>query len=169
MRESPQTTVLAIAPVSQGFGYAVFEGQLIPVDWAVKNVREQPRNRHALKHVRTLIDKYQPTVVVLEDYAGRGSRRCERIRRLIDSIEQLARKKKIRVRRFSRSQIRACFAAYNAKTKDQIARVIAMQLPEFGPRVPPKRKIWKSVDYRMAIFDAVALIFVCCAMGADEL
>jgi hypothetical protein len=35
-----------------------------------------------------------------------------------------------------------------------------MRFPEeLGHRLPPKRKPWMSEDYRMGIFDAVALAF----------
>jgi len=159
MSAAPRVTVLAIAPVSNGFGYAVFEDILIPVDWAVKNVREKPLNRNALKQARALINTFHPDVILLEDYSGEDSYRCERIQNLIDSITKLALKQEIVVHHYSRGDIRKCFSAYDAKTKDDIARVIARELPEFAPRLPPERKIWKSIDYRMAIFDAVALVF----------
>ena len=36
---------------------------------------------------------------------------------------------------------------------------IADVLPEFAPRVPPMRNLWKSEDYRMGLFDALSLTF----------
>ena len=53
--------------------------------------------------------------------------------------------------------IRTFFSEYDAITKYQIATTIAQWLPEFEPRLPPFRKPWMSEDYRMSIFDAVAL------------
>lgn len=60
---------------------------------------------------------------------------------------------------YSRGQIRRAFAAQGATTKEQIAAALASQFPELARRLPPKRKVWMSEDHRMAIFDAVALIF----------
>ena len=37
-----------------------------------------------------------------------------------------------------------------------IASVLAKQFPTLDLRLPPKRKIWQSEDYRMSIFDAAA-------------
>ncbi len=41
--------------------------------------------------------------------------------------------------------------------KYTIAVALTKQLPELAPRLPQVRKIWKSEDYRMSIFDAAAL------------
>jgi len=43
-------------------------------------------------------------------------------------------------------------------TKDGVAEIIAKQFPdELGSRLPPQRRPWTSEDYRMGIFDAMAL------------
>jgi hypothetical protein len=34
---------------------------------------------------------------------------------------------------------------------------LAKQFPKLASRLPPKRKIWQSEDYRMGIFDAAAV------------
>jgi hypothetical protein len=44
-----------------------------------------------------------------------------------------------------------------AKCLINVSLVPAEQLPELASRLPDKRKIWKSEDYRMSIFDAAAL------------
>ena len=41
--------------------------------------------------------------------------------------------------------------------KQEIAIAIAERFPELAPRLPRFRKPWMSEDYRMSIFDAVAL------------
>jgi Holliday junction resolvasome RuvABC endonuclease subunit len=104
-----------------------------------------------------LIDVYLPSVIVIEDYAGKGSRRCRRIERLINDISKLASKKKIRVRSFSRAKVKQAFSDCGASTKQEIAIAIASRFPELAPRLPRFRKPWMSEDYRMSIFDAVAL------------
>jgi hypothetical protein len=41
--------------------------------------------------------------------------------------------------------------------KYEVASALAKQFPALASRLPPKRKIWQSEDYRMGIFDAAAL------------
>jgi hypothetical protein len=94
-------------------------------------------------------------VLVLEDYAGGSARRCCRVERLIDDIAKLAMKRNVKVRRFSRAQVKQMFAGSGASNKYEIAQAIAKRFPELQPRLPRFRKPWMSEDYRMSIFDAV--------------
>ena len=64
-------------------------------------------------------------MIVLEDYAGKGSRRCQRIQWLINEISQLAAKQKIRVRSFSRAKVKQTFGELGASNKYEIAIAIA--------------------------------------------
>src|SRR5437870_10246103 len=91
--------VLAINPSTRGFGFAVLEGPNRLIDWGVKETKKN-KNTRSLKLIEDLIDRYQPNVILVEDYAGKGSRRCRRIQGLINDISKLALKKKIRVRSF---------------------------------------------------------------------
>ena len=153
-----EPVVLSIYLNTRGFGYALFEGVLAPVDWGIKTA--QTKGIHdCVEKVRVLLHLLQPTVIVLQDCEGKLSRCTKRIERLVNRILALAKAKRIKVFRYSRADVRQCFAPYGARTKDEIARAIAKLLPEFAPRVPPMRKIWMSEDYRMGLFDALALIF----------
>jgi len=147
--------VLSIIFNTRGFAYAVFEGVLAPVDWGIKRIKDKGEYS---EQVRLLLHLFEPSVIVLQDCGGQLSRCTKVINKLIDRIAKLAEKKRIRVLRYSRSDIRACFVYYGARNKDEIARAIAKLLPEFAPRVPPMRKIWMSEDYRMGLFDALSLI-----------
>ena len=52
------------------------------------------------------------------------------------------------------------FFADGKGTKHTLAQIIARRFPEeLGHRLPPKRRPWESEDYRMGIFDAVALAY----------
>ena len=94
-------------------------------------------------------------MVVVEDYSETGSRRCIRVRELIDDISQLAVKRKVKLRSFSRLKVKQTFAESGATTKYEIAVAITKRFPELAPRLPRFRKPWMSEDYRMSIFDAV--------------
>src|SRR5262249_46637876 len=92
--------VLAIDPSTRGFGFAVLEGPNRLIDWGVKETKTD-KKRRSLKFVAELIDRYQPQMLVVEDYTRKGSRRCGRVRELINDISQLAVKRKVKVRSFS--------------------------------------------------------------------
>ena len=150
--------ILAIAPSTRGFGFAVLEGQETLVDWGVKPVKKKNKNVQSLKKVEKLIAQYQPGVLVLEDASAKGSRRSPRIRKLSRQISKLAEPRKGRVKLFSRDQVMKSYITDGPETKYALAEVIAQRFPEeLGSRLPPKRKLWMSEDSRMNIFAAVAL------------
>lgn len=161
--------VLSIYATVKGFAFAVFEGPLHPIDWGVTNVKAKQKNPKGLKLVRDLIEVYQPNALVFEDSRAKGSRRSERIHRFYQSVNTLARREVIEAYRYSRAQTRQCFQdGFGASTKPEIAQTIATLLPELGHRIPPVRRLWKSEDERMGIFDASALVFAFFRFDADK-
>ncbi len=156
--QTDNALILAIFPSVRGFGFALFHGAWVPIDWGFRHVHGD-KNENALEKVQKLIDDYAPDTLLLEDHAGEGSRRSARVETLIDDLADLATVKSIAVKRYARDQIRECFAEFGATTKYEIAQAISRSLPEFPPQLPPERKIWLPEDYRMSIFDAVSLIF----------
>jgi Holliday junction resolvasome RuvABC endonuclease subunit len=157
---SKDIRVLAIDPSTRGFGFAVLEGPTRLIDWGVKETKTNKKKR-SLKLIAELIDRYQPSVVVVEDYAGKGSRRCRRIQGLIGDISKLAEKRKIRVRSFSQAKVKQAFSESGASNKHETAVAVANRFPELAPRLPRFRKPWMSEDYRMSIFDAVGFGLTC--------
>lgn len=148
--------VLAIDPSTRRFGFAVLEGPNRLIDWGVKETKTDKKKR-SLKLITELIDCYQPSVIVVEDYEAKGSRRCERVGELINDISKIALKRKVKVRSISREKVKQAFSESGASTKHEIAMAIANRFPELTPRLPRFRKPWMSEDYRMSIFDALAL------------
>jgi Holliday junction resolvasome RuvABC endonuclease subunit len=124
----------------------------------VKGV-ERRRNRHAETLLVELLNRYEPGALVVDDANGERSRRSLRARRLVELAARLAADRRIPRRRFSRSRVRAAFLQTGAFTKHQIAATIAERLSVLQLFMPPVRKPWMSEDYRMPIFDAVALAF----------
>lgn len=147
--------VLAIFPATKGFGFALFEGSEMLVDWGVKLVQGQRKNTQCLRRIRELIAFYHPEIVVISSYVG--SHRARRIQTLINSLSGVASKEGIPCNSFSRTDVQRCFSMRGARSKRQIAEAIARDFPELAPRLPPVRRIWMSEDARMSIFDAVAL------------
>ncbi len=77
-RAAGDKRILAIDPASRGFGFAVLEGPRRLIDWGVKSARVD-KDKRCLKLIEDLIERYEPDVIV-EDYAGKGSRRCRSYR-----------------------------------------------------------------------------------------
>jgi hypothetical protein len=124
------------------------------IDWGVKETKTDKKGR-TLQLIDDLIERYQPSVIVVEE--AKGSRRCRRVQDLINDISKLAVGNKVRVRKFTRLKVKQVFSESGASNKYEIAVAIANRFPELAPRLPRFRKPWMSEDYRMSIFDAVGL------------
>lgn len=154
-----QIRIMAIAPSSVGFGFAVFEGEETLVNWGVKTVKGKDKNTESLAKAKELITHYQPSVLVLQDASAKHSRRSPRIRELTKGITALAKTHKVRVKLISRVKVMQAFFADGQGTKHALAEIMARRFPvELGDRLPAKRKAWDSEDCRMGIFEAVALV-----------
>lgn len=152
--------ILAVDPTTKGFGYVIFEGPLRVVDWGAAAVRGE-KNAGCLSRIQGLIRLYKPEVIVLESPRSCDTRRCDRVQSLLKDIRTQAGAWGVRVSVFSREQVREVFAPVGAKTKHQIAKVLADRYrEELSPRMPPFRQPWMSEDERMAMFDAAALAVV---------
>ncbi|MBI4469800.1 MAG: hypothetical protein HY650_10830 [Acidobacteria bacterium] len=148
--------VLAIDPTVRGFGFAVLEGPNALVAWGVLQVMGS-KIAESLAQIASLIDQYQPELLVIEDYLAGSFRRRQRVRRLLPEIEVLAVDAGIKARSVAWSFVQESFSETGHVTKHQIAIAIAHRFPELDPRLPPIRKPWMSQDDRMSIFGAVAL------------
>lgn len=97
--------VLAIDPCTKGFDFAVLEGSQELTRYGVKTVTGDKKSA-SLKKIADLIELYRPQVMVLENPKGKGSRRCLRVQELLEEIVKLAASKRVKIRRFSRAQVR---------------------------------------------------------------
>ena len=153
----PTDLVLSVYPNSRGFGYVLFEGPLSPFEWGVKEIRGAAKNRRILKFIESLLTRYRPVVLVLEDWTDETYQRIDRINELYVAIVALAKKKLVTVVRYPMRKIREYFAYRNATTKYEIALHIAKIIPAFSYQVPPKPTIWRSEDARQGLYDAAAV------------
>jgi hypothetical protein len=154
-----QFRVLAIAPVTRGFGFAVLEGHDTLVNWGVKVVSGKGnKNAKILPKVQELIAHYQPAVLVLEDASAKSSLRHPRIQRLVPQITKMAATRKVSVTLFSREYVMKILVPDGQWTKHVLAEIVAGQFPEqLGSKLPPKRTVAMREHYQMGIFDAVGL------------
>lgn len=158
MTQSKDIRLLAIDPTTKGFGFAVIESPDRLIDWGVKSASGH-KPAKCLRKVRELLENYRPAVIVLEDYAAKGSRRCGRVKRLVERIRQLAVENRVKARMVSTAQVREAFAP--ASTKHEVAVAIGRRLPELAHCVPPVRKPWMTEHHSAAIFDAAGFALAC--------
>ncbi len=150
--------VLAIDPISRGFGFVVFEGPERLIDWGVTYVQSDKHTK-CLERFAKLLKSYDPDVIVVEDTKGESSRRCKRVQLLLAGILKLAKEKGILTQVIAPSFVKQVFAASEAKNKEQIAGILSAKHPELLPHLPPHRKCWMSEDARINIFDSAALAY----------
>jgi hypothetical protein len=159
MRKEASRRVLAVDPYSRGVGFAVLEGPERLIDWGLRTTGPAD-NAKAARVVDKLIDRFRPDILVLEDWDSAGSRRCERVEKLLDRIAA-AEGTRVLVRLITRREIRAIGPLPQTSTKHGRARFLAERFPELQPFLPLLRKPWMPEDDRMAIFDALSFAVAC--------
>lgn len=143
--------VLGLHPSYRGLGWILFEGPNAPFDWGATDIRKAYHVR-TLARVASLLDKYQPNVLVLEEFER--SRRAPRICAIGRAIVVHAEQRNITVHRFDRSQIQA--ALYPANSRHSVAVAVADLVDQLAPDLPVKRKPWETERPTLAIFSAAA-------------
>ena len=146
-------TVLGIDPYSRGVGFAVLEGPESLVDWGLKSTG-QADSAKALRIIEKLIHRFRPDVLAIEAWDAADSRRCKRIRRLLDRLATSGRES-CQVCVVSGQQLRTLGPLAEVNTKHGRARFLAERFPELQAFLPHFRKPWMSEEDRMAIFDAL--------------
>ena len=162
-----QGLILAVHPHRQGLGWVLFEGPLAPADWGIVRPGKD-KNARCFAKVERLIARYEPDVVVLEQFERRPARRTARIKDLCAAILHLAATRGIETRVYSRTVIRTCFSHLGARTRYEIAKTIAVHIDVFRHRLPPPRKPWQAEDCRQSLFDAAALALTHFAVRGDH-
>ncbi len=146
--------ILAIDLRSRSFGFVVFEGPTRLLDWGVKSFRQGVNKPTipASEKLAALMDDFSPSTIVLAKRDSDSKKRALMRNALVSE----ATKRRISIRLLSRNCVKFAFPDCN-RNKYAIAAALTKQLPELAPKLPSGRKIWKSEDYRMSIFDAAAL------------
>src|SRR5215472_8309984 len=113
--------VLAIDPTTNGFGFVVMEGPGRLIDLGVREVNRGDKNKNCLTLISEFIGRSAPDVLVTENVKAKGSRRCSRVKELIEAIQTLAGKRKFATRKVSRMLVKQFFRELGAFTKQEIA------------------------------------------------
>ena len=157
MTQNKPIRILAIAPTARGFGYAVMEGPCRIVAFSNKSILKN-KNERTLVWVEKYIRRYEPAVMVLPAVNAADTRRAKRIKQLHQRLVALAAKQNLKVKLITGMKVRERLLGQVKGNKQSLAETLAALFPiELAPRLPPKRKVWKSEDPRMDIFDAAGL------------
>jgi len=157
MTQNNTVRILAIAPTARGFGYAVMEGSRRLIAFSNKSILRN-KNERTLVWVAKLIRRYEPAVMVLPAVNAADTRRAKRIKQLQQQLAVLATQHKLKVKLITATKVREQLLGQIKGNKQSQAEMLAGLFPiELAPRLPPKRKVWKSEDPRMDIFDAAGL------------
>ena len=147
--------VLGIHPSAHGFGWALFEGPLVPFDWGTADIRKE-KNARALARFEALLDRYQPRVVAMEAFEDSDTKRQGRIRKLCRSMIARAEARGITIRLYSRAEIGTAISGNASATREEIAAAVAERIAVLQPRLPKPRKIWIGEHPNIALFQAAA-------------
>lgn len=148
--------VLAVAPGSRGFGYAVFEDLTTIVDWQTKEIRNRDHET-ALNRLNELLHIFQPGTLVLEDMHDGRILRHSRILALTQAMATLAIARGTSVRFIRRRDVHRYFSPKSRISKRRIAEQIVEALPELRPALGAPRKLWQSERLSVKTFEACSL------------
>ena len=152
----PSGLVLAIHPTSKGFGWVLFEGPLVPVDWGIASAKVN-RNAKCMARFKKLLDQYQPSALILEKFDSDSSRRGERIRELAQIMRGFANNRDMDTSIYSRQEVSTVVTGNAKASRHTVARAVSERMPILQHRLPEARKLWQSEDDRQCLFDAAAL------------
>jgi hypothetical protein len=149
--------ILALHLTSRGFAYCIFEGPGDLIDWGIKRVPKDEKNRHCISAIEHLIARFDPHAIVFEDTDEAGGRRSARVKHLLRSVEKLADRHSLDSYCYPWPMVFEVFKDGEPQTRHDIAKMMAVILPALKRRLPPKRKAWLPMDPRQALFDSAAL------------
>jgi hypothetical protein len=110
-----------------------------------------------LSLMRKVLLIHGPATLVLEDCNSKYCRKGAQTKQLIRTIAAWAKKKGVQVKFYSREQIRDVFERWGAKSKYEIAEVLARNIESLKPIMFEKPKYPAREPNIEAVFSAVSL------------
>jgi len=148
--------VLAVRPTSRGFGWALFEGPLAPVDWGIASAKVN-KSAQCMIRFKQLLDQYHPSALVLEKFDEEDAHHSERIRALAKTMRGFANNRDMDTLIYGRKEVGLTVTGNAKASRHTVASAVAERFPILRPRLPEARKLWQSEDNRQCLFDAAAL------------
>jgi hypothetical protein len=148
--------VLAVHPTTHGFGWALLEAPDALLDWGLAH--STSRKAHLLvNRFEKLISLHKPSVLVLEEYAGKANKRAKRIQSLYKAFERTASEHQVPFLLYERETVAAALEMPSGTSRYDIAKAVAARLEDLSHRLPRKRKLGDAEDARQSLFAAAAL------------
>jgi hypothetical protein len=154
MRSKSLTRVLALDLHPRRFGYVVLESLDRLLDWGVCSYRRKGNAADVLiqRRLRPLLELWRPSVVVLREPLRIRTPNPQR-NKLLKQIMKAAKDQRARVHILKKRPTDRA----ERLTKYKRAHAVAQRFPVLTRKLPPKRKPWESEDYRMSMFEALAI------------
>ena len=131
-------------------------------DWLIATVVEDPPDVRVLKRLIPksvrLLDKFQPTTLVVPKVGPGGARRSANVQKVLDAVCAIAQTRGISVVPVSNRQLRESFSRVQpgaGKSKNTRNEIVAKWFPELAGWRPKPRRAWEPEQYTTALFDAV--------------
>lgn len=146
--------VLALDIRRSSFAFALFEGPDQLLDWGIHGFRGGVNTAKipARAKLASLFEDHAPQVLLVRKHRSKAKKGIEALSAV---ARREATKRGIPVLPVSREAINHVFAG-QCRNKEEIAAAVSIRFPQLAANLPPKRKIWKSENYWMRIFDAAA-------------
>jgi Holliday junction resolvasome RuvABC endonuclease subunit len=162
-KESPR--ILAINPGSRYIGFAAFRGPEL-LDWGVRVISAttpRGRVRVAGQILKEAIDRFRPDVLAVKRL--HSSRTSISLDRLTDSIRELSRRRKIKVRQYSITELKKVLCSGAKGNKRRLAAEVAATYPVLSRDF--QKEMANRHPYYLRMFEAVALGVVCYRQSSE--
>lgn len=156
---------LAVYPTGLGFGWVVCEGPFQLIESGVFATLDKGRPAASARKLVRLIKRIRPGEFVIEAY----DQRKPPVRAIAGSLVNAAADRGLFVEAHSRATVQRAFEAVGARTREDIAAVLARHFPALALRLPKRRRPWEGEDKRLAIFNAAAVVIAHYHNGATAL
>jgi hypothetical protein len=150
--------ILALEIRPRVTGFVAIEPPSHLLEWGRRKHRAKGDDlaRSVAPKITALLDLSKPFIIVVRARNVRPLNARRRIRTILRVVRREAKKRSIGLHTISAKEVHRFFDPHEHASKHQIAQIIAGWFPELSWKLPPKRKVWKSEDHRMVIFDAIA-------------
>lgn len=151
--------ILAINPGTRYMGVAVFEGSEL-LNWRMKAVKgkwSKKKLEKIIGIISLLIDYSQPDVIVLKRL--HPSRTSQNLSQLVDEIAQLARRRHLKLCRYSLHQVESFYYPRGQINKQRLAELVTSNYPVLSCELEKEKKHRNL--YYLRMFEAVALGSMC--------
>jgi Holliday junction resolvasome RuvABC endonuclease subunit len=147
--------ILAVNPGSRYIGFAAFRGPEL-LDWGVRVISAktpQGRVRVGSQIVKEAIERFQPDTLAVKRLHSSRTSTC--LDRLTDSIQKLARRRKLKLHQYSITALKYVLCSGAKGNKRQLAAEVAATYPVLSRDL--QKEMANRNPYYLRMFEAVAL------------